>query len=100
VVLIIRKVTNVTGNLPYELQLTLGHCLCINKEHGNVQLKWIKPFIKGNRKFTVCPVEKFLVMDCRKQQPFLSDLPLKENQEDIPRTATSKPPLAASMPAC
>lgn len=32
VVLIIRKVTNMTGNIPYELQFTLRHCLCISNQ--------------------------------------------------------------------
>lgn len=32
VVLIIRKVTTVTGSAPYEIQLNIGHCLCINKQ--------------------------------------------------------------------
>lgn len=34
--------------------------------HGNVKLKWIKPFIKLNRRFTFCPAEKSLVTDGRK----------------------------------
>lgn len=32
VFLIIRKVTNVTGNVPYELWLTLGYCLFVNEQ--------------------------------------------------------------------
>lgn len=91
VVLVIRKVTNLTGNTPYELWLPLGHEQ--GTVHGNVPLKWVKQYVKVNRRFAFHPIEKPVVTDCRKQQPFLSDLPLKENQEHIPRTATSKPPL-------
>lgn len=49
----IRKATYITGNVPYELRLTLGHRLYVQQAtvHGKMQWKWVTPVVNEEAYF-------------------------------------------------